>query len=559
MHLAKSVGMLLLRFQHYSMTRILFLLFIGLTHLNSSAQTTLYSNNFTAGSAGFSLGQANNFDTWVVNSIYNCSSTTPNNGGGNYLHIADDLGGDYCAHAGFYGFGGSGTCFATMTTGVSTLGVNQINISFDWLCLGSTSFIPSYGTLEFSVNGGSTWTPITNPINRYSGQSTWTSVNISSANYPTMTNQADLRLRFGWVSSGSGQNPAFAIDNILITGGQPVVCTNVAGVVSATSTSICSGSSATLNLVNAVGTIQWQSSTDGNNWQNIAGAQATSYASAALSSSTYFRALSQQTGCPDAISNVLFIEVLPLSVTQVNLSEVDTVCAGNSISFTANLNNAGNNPTYSWFLNNVLVNQSPTYSLLNPNNGDVVYLSVVPDVACPTTSPVVSNNVTIDIYPENTVTFNLVDTLYTSDSPYQLTGGQPIGGIYSGNGVLNNQFFDLVGLPIGDYTITYSYTDVNGCTNSATQTVTLLQDLSISNSFEKNFPFTYPNPFSNTIHIEGIIGNAQITVYDVIGNILMNRNISNNESFNTQAWSAGLYIYQIKMGNQIFSGKWVKK
>lgn len=541
------------------MNRFLLLSFICVFSSMAHAQTILYSNNFTAGSAGFSLGQANNFDTWVVNSIYNCSSTTPNNGGGNYLHIADDLGGDYCAHAGFYGFGGSGSCFATMTSGVSTAGVSEVNISFDWLCLGSTSFIPSYGTLEFSVNGGSTWTPITNPINRYSGQNTWTTVNISSVNYPSMSNQADLRLRFGWVSSGSGQNPAFSVDNILITGGQPIVCDNVAGVVSTNSSSICAGSSVNLTVSNAVGTIQWQSSIDGNNWQNINGANAATYTSSNINASTYYRALSQQSGCPDAISNVIFIEVSPLVDSQVNLSNADTVCTGVSINIIPNIINGGNNPTLIWYVNGVVVSQAPTLLLATPIQGDVVSLAVIPDVACPSADTVFSNNITILVYGQTEVTFNLPDTLYKANSPYTLSGGLPAGGLYSGNGVIDNQLFDVVNLPIGNYQITYTYVDLNGCSNSSSESVTLLEALNIQNHLDKSAPYAYPNPFSNSIQIEGIYGSAHLMVYDVIGNVFINKILLTNETINTQTWSAGLYIYQIKTGNQMYSGKWVKK
>jgi trimeric autotransporter adhesin len=47
---------------------------------------------------------------------------------------------------------------------------------------------------------------------------------------------------------------------------------------------------------------------------------------------------------------------------------------------------------------------------------------------------------------------------------FPLIGGFPIGGTYSGTSVLNNSFDPSIGA--GNHTITYSYTDANGCSAS---------------------------------------------------------------------------------------------
>jgi hypothetical protein len=182
------------------------------------AQVTLYNNDFSGGSTGWSLGQGNNFDTWAVNSTYNCSDPTPNQGGGNYLHVTDDLNGEYCAAAVFLGLGSGGTCYATMSTGINTQGSNTDTIRFDWLCVGQSGpVLASYGTLDYSIDGGNSWINITVPQAQYNAQSTWITTTITSAQLPALLNQADFRLRFGFVNSGYGTNPAFAIDNLKIT------------------------------------------------------------------------------------------------------------------------------------------------------------------------------------------------------------------------------------------------------------------------------------------------------------------------------------------------------
>lgn len=186
------------------------------------AQNVLYSNDFTGGSAGWSLSQANNFDLWVVNNTYNCVTPTPDQGGGNYLHVANDLEGAYCAFAGYLGLGSSGTSYATMTTGINTTGAGAVTLSFDWLCVGQAGIVlASYGTLEYSTNSGSTWTAITSPVSQYVSQSAWTTVTVSSQQVPALLNQSDLRFRFAFVNSGYGTNPSFAVDNIQVTDNVP--------------------------------------------------------------------------------------------------------------------------------------------------------------------------------------------------------------------------------------------------------------------------------------------------------------------------------------------------
>jgi PKD repeat protein len=59
---------------------------------------------------------------------------------------------------------------------------------------------------------------------------------------------------------------------------------------------------------------------------------------------------------------------------------------------------------------------------------------------------------------------------------FPLTGGSPAGGTYSGAGVTGNTFNPAIG--VGTYAITYSYTDINGCANSATQGITVTTEIS---------------------------------------------------------------------------------
>ncbi|GAB2949280.1 hypothetical protein GCM10027048_12910 [Hymenobacter coalescens] len=56
---------------------------------------------------------------------------------------------------------------------------------------------------------------------------------------------------------------------------------------------------------------------------------------------------------------------------------------------------------------------------------------------------------------------------------FTLTGGAPVGGSYSGPGVSGGQF-SATAAGVGTHTITYTYTDGNGCTNATTRTLEVL-------------------------------------------------------------------------------------
>ncbi|RLD54448.1 MAG: hypothetical protein DRI97_11480, partial [Bacteroidetes bacterium] len=79
---------------------------------------------------------------------------------------------------------------------------------------------------------------------------------------------------------------------------------------------------------------------------------------------------------------------------------------------------------------------------------------------------------TITVYDLPVVTFDAIPDVCLNDGPITLTEGMPAGGTYSGIGVANNVFDPMVA-GIGTHTITYDYTDGNGCGNTADQTVTV--------------------------------------------------------------------------------------
>lgn len=81
-----------------------------------------------------------------------------------------------------------------------------------------------------------------------------------------------------------------------------------------------------------------------------------------------------------------------------------------------------------------------------------------------------SNNASITVNDLPTVNAGSYSAVCNTAAPVQLNGS-PAGGIFSGTGVSGNQFNPAVGP--GTYTLTYNYTDGNGCSNSSSTTFTV--------------------------------------------------------------------------------------
>ena len=221
--------------------------FILILAFTSKAQTVIYSEDFNGASPAFQLnttdlfGVSQSSNVWVINNSYNggnvsgeCSGfpftapfpSTPNQPAGialspqsNYLHITSTLavsqGVSNCIF-----FGADGFCnfdesyFAKMTSNINTSGQTNVNLSFWWLCQGSS--LNNYGELYYSTDGGASWILETSGNTQYNLTNNWTFQTISN---PDFSNQPNLRFAFRFlngVDSGA-QDPAFGVDDILVT------------------------------------------------------------------------------------------------------------------------------------------------------------------------------------------------------------------------------------------------------------------------------------------------------------------------------------------------------
>lgn len=200
------------------------LLLAGSLLLSAAAfsQTTLFQDNFQAGAGNWTLNGGSGGNQWVVNAEYigfsGIIDDTPDQPAGiagspnsSYMHVYNPAA---CGALGIcnasFDSGSAANQPTTLTNSINATGYNTVTLSFWYLCEGATGV--SYGTIEYSTDGGMIWTPTGT---QYSGVSTWTQTSVT---LPAWDNVAALKFRFRWQNGGSGNDPAFAIDDILVTG-----------------------------------------------------------------------------------------------------------------------------------------------------------------------------------------------------------------------------------------------------------------------------------------------------------------------------------------------------
>lgn len=165
-----------------------------------------------------------------------------------------------------------------------------------------------------------------------------------------------------------------------------------------------------------------------------------------------------------------------------------------------------------------------------------------------------SNPLTITRYLPDV---NLILPAYIAISTpaFELTGGTPSGGTYSGTGVTNGMFDPSIA-GLGEHTITYAYTDPNFCENTATDIITVTEFTDINELASQSELYIYPNPnngnFSLKFNTE-IKNNVNLRIVNSMGKVVHEiSNIDTDKSklleLNLDYLPAGIY-YMVVSGD----------
>lgn len=123
-----------------------------------------------------------------------------------------------------------------------------------------------------------------------------------------------------------------------------------------------------------------------------------------------------------------------------------------------------------------------------------------------------SDALTVEVNPLPEVTAGINYAMCIDDEAFSLVG-TPAGGVFSGTGVENNMF-DPATAGEGTFTVTYTFTDGNGCTNTATAEVLVDGCLGLSTE-EIGQVIVSPNPATEYIEIR-LIGNNNVNAVNLI-------------------------------------------
>ncbi len=178
------------------------------------------------------------------------------------------------------------------------------------------------------------------------------------------------------------------------------------------------------------------------------------------------------------------------------------------------------------------------------------------DPCISTRTPVIANIGTTVTYSATTY-----DTLCIDAPPFALSGGTPTGGTYSGTGV-NSGSFDAATSGNGNHTITYSYTDINNCTNTATQDIFVYSCITgINANVESSGIALYPNPTNGILTLEaGLLKDemVKIEIVNSLGQIILLENHSfvsgnNKLSLSLNDVAKGIYFLHLKTASNVLT------
>ncbi len=300
--------------------------------------------------------------------------------------------------------------------------------------------------------------------------------------------------------------------------------------ISVNSTTICAGSTATL-VASGANSYLWNT-----------GASVSTITVNPTTTTNYTVTGTSALGCVK--SKIVNVVVANAPAISVNSS---TICAGSSATLVAS---GVTSYTWSSGLNTSSVTVNPTSTTVYTVSGS---LNGCTSVATKTTI--------VTVNPLPSVTLGSITNQLCVNSNSIILSGSPAGGTYSGTGVVGASFSPALS-GAGTFTLSYLYTNSNGCSARATQTVNVSLCTGIVD-FNANSIFVYPNPTKDVVSITTdplLVNHLSFEIYNSIGQLIISEKVKQSTiTVSLNDYSKGMYTVRFFYENKQHVIKLIKE
>jgi hypothetical protein len=158
-----------------------------------------------------------------------------------------------------------------------------------------------------------------------------------------------------------------------------------------------------------------------------------------------------------------------------------------------------------------------------------------------------SFTITVNANPTVTLDLSSLTPACLSSTSINLIGENPSGGTWSGPGVVGSTF-NPASVGVGTYGITYTYSDVNGCTGSAVDSIQVAICFGIAENGTQTFSM-FPNPTMGSFWFT-TKEKGTLELLDVNGQLLKTEKITaNKQEINLNGFASGSYVVRFTTAN----------
>lgn len=331
-----------------------------------------------------------------------------------------------------------------------------------------------------------------NPSHTYTNAGSYT-VTLIAAN----TNGSDTIVKQSFVSVGT-------------------VPTGIVTAISPDTSAVCQGTSLTFSAtpINGGNNPSYQWYVNGN---TISGETDSVYTTTTLTGQNQVTCqITSNASCASpstATSTAISISITPTVIPEISISGSSHICAGESVTFSSNIFNGGNNPQYEWRIGATIVDNDTVFSSSTLSNGDMITCTLISNAICATPVSVTSSSIiiTVDsvIAPTAAIALSSGTLPTCPGSPITLMASATGGGSnpqyqwqVNGTNVSTGQFYTPMNPADGDL-ITCILTSSALCVTTATAT-------------SNNIAITLISPVIPSVSISTVQGTTQLCDGDSI-------------------------------------------